>query len=106
MAVHIPFVLLAMLLTSPAMSAEDSCPKHFEDYGLFLQAKQSCGGSAAYPKMAIMKACAAATPKDTAIALMDAGRRAWARSLMRSSLGTRCDEVFSKPPVSAATRTR
>lgn len=106
MAARIPAMLLCVTLASAAVAAEDRCPKRFEDYGLFLQAKQSCGGSAAYPDMAVMKACAAATPKETAIALMDAGRRAWARSLMRSSLGTRCSEVFSKPPASNASRTR
>ncbi|MBN6821893.1 hypothetical protein ACXR8U_07335 [Methylobacterium radiotolerans] len=49
--------------------------------------------------MKIMKACARETPEPKAIELMDAGRRIWAKNLMRSSLGTMCEEVLSRLPV-------
>ncbi len=106
MAVRITWMLLAATLSSPALSANDQCPKDFEDYGLFLQAQKSCGISVDYPNMKAMKVCAAATPKETAITLMDAGRRVWANRLMRSSLGTMCAEVLAKPLVTPPPRQR
>ncbi|WP_147029415.1 hypothetical protein [Methylobacterium oxalidis] len=63
---------------------------------MFLQAKKSCGREAEYPLMKVMRACAKETPQDAAIKLMDEGRREWARGVMRSSLGSMCEEVFAK----------
>ena len=88
-------LVVAVLATAPA-AAEEDCPKHFANYGLFLQAKKSCAREADYPFMKIMKACAKQTPQEVALTLMDGGRRTWARDVMRSSLGSMCDEVFAK----------
>ena len=59
-----------------------------------------------YPFMKVMKACAKETPEPKAIELMNNGRRIWARNLMRSSLGTMCEEVFSRLPVASQHRKR
>ncbi|GEP06228.1 hypothetical protein MOX02_42660 [Methylobacterium oxalidis] len=98
-------VLLASLLTTaPAWSAED-CPERFQKYGLFLQAKKSCGRDAEYPLMQVMRACAKQTPREVAIKLMDEGRREWARGVMRSSLGSMCEGVFvNLPPIAEKLR--
>ncbi|WP_336491113.1 hypothetical protein [Methylobacterium nigriterrae] len=91
-------LFVAVLLTTDAIAAgasvEDDCPKHFREYGLFLQAKKSCGREDEYPSMKLMRACAKQTPKQSALTLMDEGRREWARSVMRASLGNRCAQVF------------
>ncbi len=90
-------VLTTMIvLTSTPSAAEEDCAKRFENYGLFLQAKKSCARDTDYPHMKIMKACAKQTSQETAISLMDGGRRTWARGVMRTSLGDMCEEVFSK----------
>ncbi|POR40065.1 hypothetical protein CRT23_25845 [Methylobacterium sp. V23] len=49
-----------------------------------------------YALMKIMKACAKETPQEAALILMDDGRRVWARNLMRSNLGSMCEDAFSK----------
>ena len=101
------FLLATFLaLSTTAVAAEEDCPKHFENYGLFLQAKKSCAKEAEYPLMKIMKACAKQTPEATALTLMDGGRRAWARGVMRSSLGSMCTEVFSKTATMSEHRQR
>ncbi|WP_147029088.1 hypothetical protein [Methylobacterium oxalidis] len=92
------------MLATAAASAEEDCPARFQKYGLFLQAKKSCGREAEYPLMKVMRACAKETPQETAIKLMDEGRREWARGLMRSSLGNMCTEVFAKLPPAADKR--
>jgi hypothetical protein len=56
--------------------------------------------------MKVMKACAKETPEPKAIELMDNGRRVWARDLMRSGLGTMCEEVFSHLPAAPHRRKR
>ena len=56
--------------------------------------------------MTAMKACAKETPEPKAIELMNGGRRIWARNLMRSSLGTMCEEVFSQLTVAPRHRKR
>ncbi|MBY0257016.1 hypothetical protein [Methylobacterium sp.] len=90
-------LLFAFGILVPAVAAaHEDCPQHFKDYGFFLQAKKSCGKEIAYPLMKIMKACAKQTPQEAAVALMDDGRRAWARNLMRSNLGSLCEEALSK----------
>jgi hypothetical protein len=104
MPAYLAFLLAFTVLTMTATAAEEDCPKHFENYGLFLQAKKSCAKEADYPFMKIMKACARQTPQETALTMMDGGRRTWARGVMRSSLGSMCDEVFSK--LSAASEPR
>lgn len=88
-------LVLALSMTVGAKSEEDCAPK-FRDYGFFLQAKKSCGKEVDYPLMAIMKACAKQTPEQTAINLMNEGRRAWAKALMLSNLGNMCEEALSK----------
>ena len=93
---RLAFLLAFSVLATTTAVAEENCPKHFENYGLFLQAKKSCGSDIEYPFMKIMKACAKQTPQETALTLMDGGRRAWARDLMRSNLGSMCEEVFAK----------
>ncbi|MER2268530.1 hypothetical protein [Methylobacterium oxalidis] len=103
--VRLTLALVTSLLAAPASAAED-CPERFQKYGLFLQAKKSCGREAEYPLMKVMRACAKETPQDTAIKLMDEGRREWARGLMRSSLGSMCEEVFAKLPASEEKRER
>lgn len=90
------FILIA--LSAGTALAEDDCPKKFENYGIFLQAKKACAREVEYPFMKAMKACAKETPEPKAVELMDTGRRIWARNLMRSSLGTICEEVFSRLP--------
>ena len=90
------FLLTLLALSATAVVAEEDCSKHFKNYGLFLQAKKSCAKDTECPFMKIMKACAKQTPQATAVSLMDDGRRAWARGVMRSSLGGMCNEVFSK----------
>lgn len=86
--------------------AEEDCPRHFQNYGLYLQAKKACARETEYPLMAIMKACAKETPKEAAIELMDGGRRTWARGVMRSSLGSMCEEVFAQLPTTPRPRGR
>ncbi|AWN42873.1 hypothetical protein DK389_23180 [Methylobacterium durans] len=104
MPTRLALALVAGLLAiAPAWSAED-CPERFEKYGLFLQAKQSCGREVEYPLMKVMRACAKETPREAAIKLMDVGRREWARGVMRSSLGSMCAEVFAKLPPAAEKR--
>ncbi|MGH1570482.1 hypothetical protein ACRAWG_07125 [Methylobacterium sp. P31] len=56
--------------------------------------------------MKVMKACAKETPEPKAIELMNNGRRVWARNVMRSSLGTMCEEVFSRLPAAPSHRKR
>jgi uncharacterized protein YprB with RNaseH-like and TPR domain len=100
---------LAMLIMCGSISAarpEENCVKNFENYGIFLQASKSCGRKMEYPFMKVMKACAKETPEPKAIELMNNGRRIWARNLMRSSLGTMCEEVFSRLPVASQHRKR
>ncbi|MDR7039187.1 hypothetical protein J2X36_003960 [Methylobacterium sp. BE186] len=48
-------IIVAAILPAEAL-AEDDCPRHFENYGLYLQAKKSCARETEYPFMAIMKA--------------------------------------------------
>ena len=96
MPTSLTFFLAFTVLAITAAFAEEDCPKHFENYGLFLQAKKSCAKDIEYPFMKIMKACAKQTPQEAAMSLMDGGRRAFARGVMRSNLGGMCDEVFSK----------
>lgn len=96
-------VVTGTLSAAPVLGAED-CPERFRKYGLFLQAKKSCGRDTEYPLMKIMRSCAKETPQETAIKLMEDGRREWARGVMRSSLGSMCEEVFAKLPVSAEKR--
>jgi hypothetical protein len=96
----VPALIALGLVTAPAL-ADETCPTRFRDYGRFLQAKRSCGREAEYPLMKMMKACAKETPKESALNLMDDGRREWARGVMRSSLGSMCEEVFSKLSASA-----
>ena len=78
------FLLTFTVLAMTAAAAEEDCPKHFENYGLFLQAKKSCAKEADYPFMTIMKACAKQTPQEAALALIDGGRRTWARGGLAS----------------------
>ncbi|WP_336492275.1 hypothetical protein [Methylobacterium nigriterrae] len=87
---------LAVATLASAPTQADDCPKHFRDYGLFLQAKKSCARDEPYPSMKVMKGCAKETPKESALNLMDEGRREWARRVMRTSLGSMCQEVFSE----------
>ena len=96
-------LVASLLTTAPARSAED-CTERFQKYGLFLQAKQSCAREAEYPLMKVMRTCAKQTPQEAAIKLMDEGRREWAKGLMRSSLGSMCEEVFAKLPSAAEKR--
>lgn len=98
--------MLIMCGSLSAARSEDNCVKNFENYGIFLQAVKSCGRKMEYPFMKVMKACAKETPEPKAIELMDNGRRIWARNLMRSSLGTMCEEVFSRLPVASQHRKR
>jgi hypothetical protein len=100
------FAILLIVGSSSGTFADDDCPKNFQNYGIFLQAQKSCGRKVEYPFMKVMKACAKETPEPKAVELMDAGRRIWARSLMRSSLGTMCEEVLSRLPVAPRHRTR
>jgi hypothetical protein len=86
--------------------SDDNCPKNFVNYGIFLQAKKACGREVEYPFMKVMKACAKETPEPKAVELMNDGRRIWARNLMRSSLGTMCEEVFSRLPTAPHHRKR
>jgi len=96
MQVPLAFLLAFSVLAPMVAMADEDCPKHFKDYGFFLQARKSCGKETEYPLMKIMKACAKQTPQEAAVALMDDGRRAWARNLMRSNLGSLCEEALSK----------
>ena len=90
-------ILFAFNVLVPAIAiADEDCPKHFNDYGFFLQAKKSCGKDFEYPLMKTMKACAKQTPQETALTLMDDGRRTWAKNLMRTNLCSMCNEAFSK----------
>lgn len=98
--------MLIMCGSISAARSDDNCGKNFENYGIFLQAAKSCGRKMEYPFMKVMKACAKETPEPKAIELMDNGRRIWARNLMRSSLGTMCEEVFSQLPVASQHRKR
>lgn len=93
------FAILLIFGSMSAAFADDDCPRNFQNYGIFLQAQKSCGRKVEYPFMKIMKACARETSEPKAIELMDAGRRIWAKNLMRSSLGTMCEEVLSRLPV-------
>ncbi|GJD97950.1 hypothetical protein [Methylobacterium iners] len=105
-APHACFALTLMagvFATTTASGAED-CSERFQKYGLFLQAKKSCGQDIEYPQMKAMRACAKATPQEAAIKLIDDGRREWARGVMRSSLGSMCEEVFAKPSATAKRR--
>ena len=101
MPLRLATAFLGAILLTAAAQAEDNCPKNFQNYGVFLQAKQSCGRDTEYPFMAVMKSCARETPRETAVALIDGGRRAFARGVMRSSLGSMCEEVFPKLSASA-----
>ena len=96
--------LVTSALADPSAAAAEDCPKRFQDYGLFLQAKKSCGQDIAYPLMKVMRSCAKATPEAEALKLMDEGRRAWARGVMRSSLGSMCDTVLAQPSSAAEKR--
>lgn len=96
-------VVTGTLSTAPVLGAED-CPERFQEYGLFLQAKKACGRDAEYPLMKVMRSCARETPQETALKLMEDGRREWARRVMRSSLGSMCEEVLAKLPVPAEKR--
>ncbi|MER2266669.1 hypothetical protein [Methylobacterium oxalidis] len=102
-SVRLILTLVTSLLAAPAFAAED-CPERFQKYGLFLQAKKSCGREAEYSLMKVMRACAKETPQEMAIKLMDEGRREWARGVMRGSLGSMCEEVFAKLPAPAEKR--
>ncbi|WP_132256118.1 hypothetical protein [Methylobacterium segetis] len=104
--VRLSLALVAGLITAAPVSAADECPTRFQKYGLFLQAKQSCGREAEYPLMKVMRACAEQTPQEAALKLMDEGRREWARGVMRSSLGSMCEEAFAKLPAPAEKRAR
>jgi hypothetical protein len=95
---------LASTFAVTSLSWAEDCPGRFQKYGLFLQAKKSCGKDTEYPLMKAMRSCAKATPRETAIGLMEDGRREWARGLMRSSLGSMCEEVFAKLPPSVEKR--
>lgn len=101
MLVRFVFLLACSALAPVVAAADDDCPKHFKDYGFFLQAKTSCRKKVEYPLMKTMKACAKQTPQAAAMTWMDDGRRVWARSLMRSNLGSMCEEAFSKLSVSS-----
>lgn len=101
MQARFAFLLAFSVLLPVGAMADEDCPKHFEDYGFFLQAKKSCGKDVEYPLMKTMKACAKQTPQEAALTLMDDGRRVWARNLMRTSLGSMCDKAFSKLSVSS-----
>ena len=101
MQARLLFLFALGVLVPGSAAAEEDCPKHFREYGFFLQARTSCGKAIEYPLMKIMKACAKQTPQEAAIALMDDGRRTWARNLMRSNLGSLCDEAFSKLPANS-----
>ncbi len=90
---RLTLVIVAVMLATAA-AAEEDCPKHFRDYGLFLQAKKSCVREDEYPSMKLMRTCAKQTPKETALKLMDDGRREWARGVMRTNLGSMCGQVF------------
>ena len=96
MQVPLAFLLAFSVLAPVVAMADEDCPKHFKDYGFFLQARKSCGKETEYPLMKIMKACAKQTPQEVAQVLMDDGRRVWARNLMRSNLGSMCEDAFSK----------
>lgn len=96
--------LLAGTLAATSVSGAEDCPGRFQKYGLFLQAKKSCGKDTEYPLMKAMRSCAKATPQETAIKLMEDGRREWARGVMRSSLGSMCEEVFAGLPPPAQKR--
>ena len=101
------FAIISGVCASTSLAfAEEDCPKNFANYGIFLQAKKACGREVDYPFMNVMKACAKETPEAKAIELMDNGRRIWARNLMRSSLGTMCEEVFSRLPAAPRQRKR
>ncbi|KAB1079849.1 hypothetical protein [Methylobacterium soli] len=97
---------IGMMIFPLAVQAEENCPKNFQNYGVFLQAKQSCGRDSEYPFMTIMKACAKETPREKAVTLIDGGRRAFARGVMRSSLGSMCAEVFAQLPAAPPARKR
>ncbi|KAB1074394.1 hypothetical protein [Methylobacterium planeticum] len=99
-------VLIGTMLVSSTIHAEEDCPKNFQNYGVFLQAKQSCGREIEYPFMTVMKACAKETPREKAVALIDGGRRTFARGVMRSSLGSMCEEVFAQLPAPKPARKR
>jgi hypothetical protein len=96
MQARLALLLAISVFMTPATAGEEDCPKRFEDYGLFLQAKKACGKEVEYPLMKAMRVCAKQTPQEVAVTLMDGGRRSWARSVMRSSLGSMCEEMFSK----------
>ena len=106
MLARLACLLAFTVLVTTSVAAEEDCPKHFENYGLFLQAKKSCAREAEYPFMKVMKGCAKQTPQETALPLMDGGRRAWARGVMRSSLASMCEEVFSKLSATSEPRKR
>ena len=101
MPVRLILLLACSVLAPVVAAADDDCPKHFKDYGFFLQAKASCGKKVEYPLMKTMKACAKQTPQAAAMTWMDDGRRVWARGLMRSNLGSMCEDAFSKPSASS-----
>jgi len=96
MQVQIAFLFAFSVLAPVVATADEDCPKHFKDYGFFLQARKSCGKEIEYPLMKIMKACAKETPQEAALVLMDDGRRVWARNLMRSNLGSMCEDAFAR----------
>lgn len=98
--------VIILLATSGPASAGDDCPERFEAYGHFLQARTSCAREVEYPQMKAMRACAKATPKETALGLMDGGRRRWAREVMRSSLGRMCEITLAHLPQGSERRKR
>ncbi len=102
--IRLTLALMAGMLASTAVSGAEDCPTRFQKYGLFLQAKKSCGQDTEYPQMKAMRSCAKETPQEAAIKLIDDGRREWARGVMRSSLGSMCEKMFAKLPPWASKR--
>lgn len=100
--------LAASIIASSVSVArsDDRCPKDLENYGIFLQAKKVCGREVEYPFMNVVRDCAKRIPKDQGIALMNDGRRTWAKSVMRSSVGTMCEKLLSQLPAMPHSRER
>lgn len=102
---RLTLVLGAPLLATTA-DAEEDCPKHFREYGLFLQAKESCAREDEYPSMKLMRACAKQAPKEAALKLMDDGRRDWTRGMMRANLVSMCAQTFAAKQAAPERRKR
>ena len=66
-------LVVTVLATAPAVAEED-CPKHFANYGLFLQAKKSCGKEADYPFVELHAEIEAFRPR---LAQAERERDAW-----------------------------